>query len=264
MSSSDYSLSWSKMEKTSNMNFYLHNHDEYEIYLFLEGDSKYVVEEKTYTLEPWDMIIIRKHEMHRVYHNRDSAYSRFVLMVSPDFFVKRCAEYEAAFLNPVSDLGNKINADTVHSSGLYDAVLRLKKYSDNFAVESSPVIESIVIEILYILNNISSFNKGEVSNKQLKQVISYINNNYTEDINLHTLEEKFYISKYHLCRIFKESTGLTVQNYIRQKRITRVRELTAEGKNLTEAATLAGFNDYSSFYRAYMNIYKCSPGKELK
>ena len=30
-----------------------------------------------------------------------------------------------------------------------------------------------------------------------------------------------------------------------------VRELQKEGKNLTEAATLAGFNDYSTFYRAY-------------
>ena len=57
------------MENPSNVNFQLHNHDSYEIYMFLEGDAKYIVEGNTYSLEPCDMIIIRKHEMHRVFHN---------------------------------------------------------------------------------------------------------------------------------------------------------------------------------------------------
>ena len=44
----------------SNSNYQLHRHEEYEIYMFLEGDSKYVVEDKTYPLKPDDIIIIKK------------------------------------------------------------------------------------------------------------------------------------------------------------------------------------------------------------
>ena len=246
------------MKSAKNTNFRLHNHDRYEIYLFLEGDSKYIVEENVYNLEPYDMIIIRKHEMHRVYHNSNAKYRRFVLMISPDYF-KDCPEYEEVFLKSSAGRGNKINSDVVRSSGIYDAVMRLKKYSDGYSLSESPVIKGTITEILYILNSISHFSVGDNSNNQLKEVISYINNNYTDEITLDILEEKFYISKYHLCRIFKEATGLTVQNYIRQKRLTYVSELKRQGKNLTEAATLAGFNDYSSFYRAYKNKYKKSP-----
>ena len=53
----------------TNANFQLHNHNDYEILLFLEGDARYIVEDNIYTLEPGDLILIRKHEFHRIYHN---------------------------------------------------------------------------------------------------------------------------------------------------------------------------------------------------
>ena len=94
-----YNIGYSCNEDPSNIKFQLHNHDEYEILLFLEGDARYVVEEKSYTLEPGDIILIRKHEMHRIYHNRPARYSRVILMVAPEFFVENdCREYETQFV----------------------------------------------------------------------------------------------------------------------------------------------------------------------
>ena len=81
-----YSIGYSCNEDPSNEKFQLHNHDEYELLLFLEGDATYVVEEKSYTLEPGDIILIRKHEMHRIYHNRPACYRRSIMMVAPEFF----------------------------------------------------------------------------------------------------------------------------------------------------------------------------------
>lgn len=247
-----YTLSEYKIEQADNSLFALHSHDEYEILIFLKGDSHYIIEDKTYLLEAGDVIIIRKHEMHRIYHNSNSEYHRIVIMVSPEFFKSRnCSEYENAFLNPLTKKGNKINSEIVHSSGLHDAIVRLKKYSDNFKNTSSPVVDSVIVEILYIINSIVSFTKADVVNKQLKPVISYINNNFTEEITLDTLSEKFFISKFHLCRIFREATGLTIQGYVKSKRLLYAKELIQNGMNMTEAAMCAGFNNYSSFYRAY-------------
>ena len=259
---SDTSINFDGLETISesiNVNFYLHSHDEYEIYLFLEGDSSYVIEENRYNLSPGDVILIRKNEMHRVYHNSVTRYHRFVLMVSPLFFHEyQCTEYEAAFKEN-SNYSNKIDSDIVHSSGLYDAILRMKKYSDNFTNQNTPIVKSTVVEILYIINKISSFASADTTNEQIKEIIVYINNNYQKNITLEMLEEKFYISRGHLCRLFKQSTGLTVQKYIRRKRITLVRSLVHEGKKLNEAAIIAGFNDYSSFYRAYLNECNKAP-----
>ena len=98
------------------------------------------MEERNYPLSPGDMIIVRKHEMHRVFHNSEKLYRNFVIIVDPEFFkAKGCKDYETAFLNTTYKQGNKINADDVRSSGLYDAIMRLKKYSDNFAEPYTPI-----------------------------------------------------------------------------------------------------------------------------
>lgn len=244
----------------SNKNFRLHIHDNYEIFLFLEGDTKYIVEENVYFLNPGDIIVIRKNQMHRAYHNTPTRYTRFVLNVSPDFFKdNNCTDYEADFVHPSRSTGTKIDAETVKSSGLYDAFLRLREYSDGLYDTNTPVIRSVIVEILYLLNNIKSYSKDDTSNNQLKSVIQYINSNFEKNITLDMLEKKFFISKYHLCHIFLRATGLTVHQYINNKRFTLASELIKSGKNITEAASLAGFSNYSSFFRGYKKLYGKSP-----
>ena len=93
--------------------------------------------------------------------------------------------------------------------------------------------------------------------------MSYINNNYNSNISLGDVAEKFFISKYHLCHMFKKATGLTVHRYITQKRITNVRESMGEGINITSAVINAGFSSYSSFYRSYIKEYGIPPKEGL-
>lgn len=258
----NYDITKLTLENPSNENFHLHSHDAYEIYMFLEGDAKYVVEENTYTLEPCDIIVIRRHEMHRVYHNSSARYRRYVLTVESGFFAENgCTEYEKPFTDFPVNAGNKISADIVRSSGLYSAFRRLDKYSDSLTVKDTPIAKALVTEILYLINTISEFSAADMPENQLKAIISHINNHYTENIVLDELERIFFISKYHLCHIFKQATGLTVHGYITDKRLTYAYELYGEGKNLSDAAALAGFSCYSAFYRAYTKKYGMPPKK---
>lgn len=248
----------------SNNGFGLHNHDDYEILLFLSGDARYVVEDNVYTLAPGDMIIVRRHELHRIYHNSPSPYSRIVLMVSPDFFQENeCSEYEAQFLRAPQGTGHKITAEIVRSIGLYDAFQRYKRYSEAYRLPpEAPVLKSVILEILYLINQTSHFSSADISTGPIKSVILYLNENYSEDITLDALQERFYISKYYLCREFRRVTGLTVHDYIRRKRLTRIRELRSQGLRISEAALQVGFHDYSSFYRAFRKEYGVPPRKD--
>ena len=258
-----YSIMEGITENPSSQNFQLHFHANYEIFMFLEGDSKYVVEENTHALKPDDVIVIRKNQMHRIYHNSPARYSRIIINIHPDFFkTEDCEKYEEHFIYPENFIGNKIDAETVHKSGLYDAIMRLKKYSDNFTNIRTPIIRSTLVEILYLISNIKSYTKDEAPNPQLQSIIQYINQNFTKDITLEALEKEFFISKYHLCRIFSKATGMTVHRYITNKRFTYASELVKKGKNITEAASEAGFNNYSTFYRAYKNLYNTSPNRK--
>ncbi len=262
---SHYSVSESYTPSPTNAHFALHNHNDYEILLFLEGDARYIVEDNAYTLEPGDLIVIRKHELHRIYHNSSSPYRRVVMMVSPEFFRENaCTCYEAQFANASPGTGHKIPADLVRSVGLYDAFLRYRKYSGEYSLPwDTPVLTATVTEILYLVNQIRHFSSPDLSVEPIKSVILYLNNNYTSDITLDTLQEKFFISKYYLCREFHRATGLTVHAYISRKRLTKVRELRSRGMRIGDAALEAGFRDYSSFYRAFQKEYGVSPREAM-
>lgn len=246
-------------------NFPLHNHDHYEIYLFLEGDTQFKVEENIYTLEPHDMIIVRKHEMHRICHNSNTRYSRMNVKLMPDFFRRyHCEEYETQFRYTSEGLGHKIAADHVHVSGLYDAFMKFRKYAEEYTPDfQPPVFSAVLIEILYLIHKTTLFLPADMTANPMRSVISYLNNRYAENITLDMLQEHFFMSKYYLCRTFHKATGLTIHEYLRRKRLTRVRELKAEGKTIMEAALQVGFGNYSSFYRAYRKEYGHSPSEEL-
>ena len=54
-------------------------------------------------------------------------------------------------------------------------------------------------------------------------ILDYINNHLHEQITLDLLEEKFYVSKYYLCHLFRKNTGVTVGEYTSYKRILKAK-----------------------------------------
>ncbi len=252
--------------KSNNKPAKLHTHPEYEIQLFLKGNTKYIVEEKVYRIEPGDMIVVRKNQFHAMYRDKSIACERVILGVPSEFFEENnCKAYEEQFLDEAGRINNKIPAHVVKSSGIYDAFMRYKKYSKEYTLPKDlPVLKAIIIEILYLLNKCSEFAIADESNGSMKEVISYLSTHYTEDITLDGLCSEFYLSKYYLCRGFRKATGLTVFEYVRKKRLAKVAEFVANGVTIGEAAMQAGFRNYTAFYRAYKTEYQSSPGEDLR
>lgn len=91
------------------------------------------------------------------------------------------------------------------------------------------------------------------SDSQIEELLRYINHNLTEDLSIETLARKYYLSKYHMMRKFKEETGYTIHNYIISKRLLLARTKISEGTPILKAAQLSGFSDYTTFSRAYKN-----------
>ena len=122
-----------------------------------------------------------------------------------------------------------------------------------------------LVELLFHLDQLHSktLQKNCVS-ENVREIIMFINENIDEKLSLSEIAEHFFMSKSHLCHLFKEHTGLTINQYIKQKRFIRVKELRADGYSLTDACSRAGFGSYSNFYKMYSNETGHSPGKDLR
>ena len=245
--------------------FKLHTHKAYEIYIYIAGNAEYVIESKIFPMKPYDIFITKSDEPHQVRHLVKDKYERIVIELNDNFFEENnCAEYKNILENRQSDTDNMISPDSADKIRLMDSIARIEKYINETEKFSDTIVKCSIIELLHIINTIKGKNVKFKSNNNINEIISYINENLTNDMKLDDIATHMFMSKYHICRIFKEHTGLTVNKYITNKRIKLVQDLYANGDSLTDACSKAGFSGYSSFYKAYMTETGKSPKKDIE
>lgn len=86
------------------------------------------------------------------------------------------------------------------------------------------------------------------------RAITYINANLGGDLSRSAIASKLYISPSYLSRIFKEHSGICLQDYIVKQRVQNTVALIKQGKRTIDAAFESGFSSTSGFYRAFYAV----------
>ncbi len=238
--------------------------DLFSVFILLDGEIDYIIEGNRICLAPKDILLVGNNELHRSVFKKGHACEYILLMVNLDFFIKHdCTELSEMFFNRLRGSENVIKADSVSDTGLYDVIRRLDGYTKD-ATPNHAVVSSVIIEFLYHLDRrVKKTGKQQYNQEKTKEIIDYINNHLTERLSLADVAKRFYLTRQYLCRLFKQSTGFTVNKYIAYKRIVLVRELHLKGMPLSRACEKAGFGDYSAFYRAHYKIMNESPRRGI-
>jgi len=96
--------------------------------------------------------------------------------------------------------------------------------------------------------------------KRINRVFQYIDENLSSELSLKIISDIAFFSPYHFHRIFKFITNETLNNYITRRRIEKSAiELIHRDKSISEISRICGFNDNSSFTRAFKKYYGQSP-----
>ena len=106
---------------------------------------------------------------------------------------------------------------------------------------------------LYLCDN------NKLIEKNIYLLACYIEDNPEVELNINTMSEKTYISKYHLIRQFKKEVGLTPHKFQIQNRVRKAQHILNNNYSITEAALMTGFYDESHFIRHFKNIMRITP-----
>ena len=100
---------------------------------------------------------------------------------------------------------------------------------------------------------------------ELATVKEYLDEHYTKKIELDDLEERFFINKFYLSKIFKETYGTTINNYLISKRITRAKQLLRfTDLTVDEIGAAVGMADANYFSRMFRKVEGSSPREYRK
>ncbi len=253
----------------------IHLHSCYEIYYLVSGQVLYVVEDRAYRVEPGDVVVVNCKESHAPMKvSKNEPIERYVLHFRPQFIGNfASAEYNVlGFLRKKRvGLNNIFRASECDTTPLLEYLRQLEKAISQKGPEMAIMIQTLFVQFLISINRLydplrinddPTIRNGRYDEK-IVAILMYIHEHLSEPISLDVLAEEFAVSKYHLCRIFKSNTGLTVGEYIDNQRIARVVGFLRQGMPVIEASYAAGFAQYSTCYKVFRKITGVSPSKVL-
>lgn len=96
----------------------------------------------------------------------------------------------------------------------------------------------------------------------IAEMTSYINAHLEEDLSLQTLASRFFLSREHVSRRFKQETGQTLSEFVESLRMDKARKLlAAAGLRVAEVASQVGYGDEKYFSKVFKKHTGCSPGQ---
>lgn len=242
-----------------------HYHEFCKLLLLVSGRGGYVVDGQRYLLQPGDVVLVDSRSVHRPELESGNPYERIIIYISPDFLQKMStADCDLLGIFQM-DTGHVLRLKETERKKIFAMTAALEKELSGSdygrEIVSNAYLLRLMVEIGRQRRRTDVHNPHPVipENPRVLEWMAYIDKHLTEDLDMDTLAERFFISKYHLLRKFDAQVGTTVHRYILQKRLLIAKQLLAGGVAPSEVCQYCGFGDYANFYRAFKAEYQMTP-----
>jgi AraC-like DNA-binding protein len=246
-----------------------HFHQEYEIYYLMEGERYYFIEKGTYLVKEGSLVFINRGQIHKTATVNKVPHERILLLIDEkpfsDFFAL------ANTLN-LGDFFRKhwgvITFDNEEKIKVERILLDIAKELEYKAMSYEFVVMGKLSELLLLVmrkyeSSTLPFARPTVSSKKhdiVQDVAGYIAENYDREESLNSIAKRFFLSRSYLSRIFKEITGLTVNEFLNIQRIKASQEyLSTTSLSITEIAGTIGYDSITYFEKVFRKYNACTP-----
>ncbi|MBL8026508.1 MAG: helix-turn-helix transcriptional regulator, partial [Fibrobacteres bacterium] len=125
---------------------------------------------------------------------------------------------------------------------------------------SPPESVSLLYSLLKSLFDITDKVRENKSHIRIRSVLDFLERVHKTPISLNEIQRESAMSKFHLCRLFKQSTGETIGHHLTQLRLNSAAKALADGNlNVTEACFQNGFEDLSYFIQVFKKKFGTTP-----
>ncbi len=241
--------------------FFTHFHDTYELLYIKRGKGKFISEGRIYNLIPDSLFITKRGETHRMEIDPSSPYERLVINFPRDLITaldRSTLLLEAFGQDNILYLGREVTEPLEKlchlPPDLADEQLRITILGQLFP--------TLVAVMNTYLSEKEPYQDPDILNLSVRLAVKYIHDNLYEDLSLDAIAKAAFMSKSHISRLFRETTGKTIWEYITIKRLIAASRMIARGVSPADAASACGFAYYSTFWRSYKKVYGHTPTKQ--
>ena len=235
-----------------------HFHSSIELTYVLSGEFKTIVNGRTYTVEPDTLVIFSSYCTHA--NLRDKRAKTIVMTIPLELIGAASGRISGKIFREVLVTDPDVCAE------ILTCMKRLIRHKADGMLDTciakgyAYVIIGLLIDRVGLVD--ISTNKTDFF---FKDILAYIEENYTSPLSLAMLSSKFGYSKYSFSHLFNSYFSCTLTDYINALRARAAANmLLSEDLSMTEIAMQSGFESLRTFYRVFKSTYHCTPSMYKK
>ena len=244
----------------------LHQHEEIQISLIVEGEGTFIVGDTINYYKQSDILVIGGNLPHVFKSDTNTSSTSHMLSL----FFTRSSFGEYFFeLEELQELrlffkravhGFKITSSKKELSNLFLGLKQASKF-ERFIL----LLKLLKIASTSNYKSLSSFiyEKKYTDNegKRMRKVFEYTMTNFEKDISLEVIAEVAVMTKNAFCKYFKKRTNKTYFQFLNELRIEHACKLLLGGNDfsIAEIAYKSGFKNISNFNRQFKAVKQLSP-----
>jgi len=250
--------------------FFLHINNFCEMYIFIEGNAKYLIEDKYYNLEYGDVIILKPNEIHRAILMEECTYERYFILIPTNAFSYLKDNVDSpidCFINRPFGKNNIIHLSEDSVEPFMDILQKMDRLLENkSAVTRDYLSYGYLLMLLSILNknyrrtDFESIDRDNGSHSDLlSKILNYIHYNIGEINTAKDIANHFYLSLPYISTFFSNHMKIPISKYIQMKKVAQAKLLLSSGSSVTDACYESGFNNCSYFIKVFKRIVGITP-----
>ena len=245
------------------LNYHKHAHNDcYEVLQICSGDGVMMVGDKLYPMQHGALYFISGMDIHCSAPQNTENYIRNTINISEDYVNQLAKQMECSQLVEelfLRDGGTCIQLGEREVELVDTEFIKIEGNQKKNTVYSKLNISLSLFKILQLAHTSKDRRTSPITS-QVSTVMDYINRNIEKKLTLDSISKEVHISKFYLCHIFKETTQMTVQDYILLRRISIAKKsLLHTQLPLSEIALACGFSSFSYFSKVFREYEGVSP-----
>lgn len=243
----------------------LHFHDYTELVIVAGGDIRYMCENTSRIMKPWEAVLVPGGQMHASQIMTDSTrYDRHVFY----FYPHSLDDWGGgALMEPLMKLDSPYLSLSGENRGRLQMLLgSLEEVSAGEAPAETACSGALIMALFYLFGK-DARRQGpgeEWLPEKVAEVRNYVDSHFQEISDVSQVAEHFFYSREHVSRLFRQYAGITVAEYIRKRRVSAAQQWMKEEMSLTDICFRAGFGSLSAFIRAFREETGMTPSEYRK
>ncbi len=264
-------LSLEKIQSYEQASFPWHWHPEIELTWIMSGQIEYLVNDKKYLLKEGDGLFCNSNSLHSGYMKDGQDCKYLSLTFHPRFIYG----YENSLLQ-TKYVDFITSNESWHSLGLEsetdwhrDIIGQIRKIyhmsqtpPPDYELRVHLILAEIWQKLYSYYNSLpASEHHPQKHLARLKDILSFIQEHYAQELSLDEIAEHVNICKSECCRFFKKYMKMTIFDYILFLRVQNSLPLLREGESITKIASMTGFSTSAYYGQIFKRYMGCSPSK---